>query len=332
MARPYAIIAVTLKPTTVVRVAAIQPKPYIAPRVLLHFTVTDASRGRTMSILISNTFLSALAACSTKAGLYRAGYSRPADTEPDASPRAVGRAFHTLFANAIAGEILDPIATNTARVLLDENRLWSVFNAWTARPAYQEYEIFAVEQPFEVPLFGDYAYHGIFDMVVRERATGSVLIWEEKTVRQVRANWHRHYLRNPQLISYAWALEQMHPGLTVEGAVVNLVQATPPPSGNRACPEHKPATYAECGSRHLKMAIQHFDISPDDKADWLADVEALLLGRDIGPDGFDLKLLPREGRFSGACRTCDYSEWCLNANRNPVLLDGLLERREKTLV
>lgn len=288
-----------------------------------------------MPILISNTYLSTLAACSTKAALYRAGYVRPADTEPDASPRAVGRAFHTLFANTIAGEILDPTATNAARALLDENRLWSVFNTWVARPAYQEYEIFAVEQPFEVPLFDDYVYHGIFDMVVREKATGAVYIWEEKTTKAVRANWHRQYLRNPQLIGYAWALEQMYPGLECHGAVVNLVQATPPPSSTRTCPEHKTA-YAECGASHLKMSIQHFDITPDDKTDWFKDVHYLLTNSFSGikHDNYTalpLDTLPREGRFSGACRTCDYSEWCLNANRNPVLLDGLLEHKEKVL-
>jgi len=88
-----------------------------------------------------------------------------------------------------------------------------------------EYEVVATECKFPpIPIPGtDWSYMGMRDMLVRERSSGQLGLWENKTTGQIDAGYVARLPLDFQILGYVWATEQ-HDGEEVDFIEYNVAQ------------------------------------------------------------------------------------------------------------
>jgi hypothetical protein len=295
---------------------------------------------RPTDIIVDNTILASVAACSTQAALRHVLHLT---TTADAAPLIAGQYAHEVLAWWLLG--VEPAA---ALRRLDGYRRWAqgkvaaddklapgnvhrILEHWMAMRPLATWPLLVESGQVEVPLVGvlgvleagkpvlpreDHdgeprvVMVALLDAIGRRRTGGHYSI-DHKTTSNVNDYFKDSQEDSSQFTGQLWlAAENGH---TLHGVYVNAVEFWTVPSSSRACKTHG-STYAECGLKHLKHFLFPVTRSTHEIATWPITARQLtrkflrLRARVASIE--DVRTLPMEGRFVRACRNCSFREWC----------------------
>lgn len=193
-----------------------------------------------------------------------------------------------------------------------------------------------IEVPFTVPLdeHGDVLLSGRMDGFVTETASGAWRLLENKTTGRVSDRYVESFDLDSQPSHYtfaALAALRERPDLPAfEGMFLNVIELAKLPDSTRECKTHG-VPYRECSGLHLKAIIALVRRSPREIDEWCRDALALAatyvrLSAEYAtvesiPD------VPQQGKFTGACRYCQFFKFC-QAGRPTFALDDFLVKDE----
>lgn len=176
-----------------------------------------------------------------------------------------------------------------------------------------------IEVGFAYPLdtSGKRVFFGRMDLIGRDRNDGSWCVPDHKSTGRIDSAWAESWALDPQITGYFWSALQHVPHL--RGFYVNGVEFSKLPTSDRKCPKHG-LPYHECSRAHLTAQIvgpitrepELLDkwranaIRLNDKYRYYAETYDPAL---VGPTP-DLSNVEMEGPFTGACRFCEFREWC----------------------
>jgi hypothetical protein len=90
---------------------------------------------------------------------------------------------------------------------------------------HEEWEVIAVEVPFEVPLKDNILINGIIDLIIKDE-NGLYWVINHKTASNIPESGAFHAM-DPQLMVYPWAAKKLL-GIDVAGVIYNYVKSKPP--------------------------------------------------------------------------------------------------------
>lgn len=312
-----------------------------------------------MTLALDNTILKSVAACHTQAVLR---HVHGLTSEEESAALAAGTAAHEALALWLGGAGRGPAlaaftAAYASMAALVEDRIardpqaakflgrFRVENLAAILDRYFEtnpldrlpFEAVEslIEVAYEVPLddAGEFIFTGRLDAIVRERASGQLYVLDHKTTGQIDVKWAGGFRLDSQMTGYVWAAEQTL-GERVAGVYINGIEFSKLPSSDRKCarpwgngqqPHGVP--FSECGSEHASFNLLQFDRAPWQLESWhetalgLARKYAKL--KEIHTDWRDgLTMVAMQGTFHGACKWCQFSEFCA-AGRPTHALDTM---------
>jgi len=323
------------------------PEPEAPSDVALPSNVCPVEPG---SICVDGTMLVSLAECSTKSSL-RYVYDWVAQREK--WPATAGIAFHKACELHFRGAPADAVNATFAALYqpppgifhddgkrLEATNLQRIVARWVEKNPLSTFpfQVESTEQPFRVPLGklkdGTPVYYmGRQDLILRE---GRFLrVADIKTTRSISPYWKDQWMTSAQLTGYVWAdlngaLPSHLLGSSVIGATIVAVEFREIPSSNRRCSDHG-MPYAECGILHCKHEIIHTSRVPDQLNEWrlgalhLAERYASILRR--FPTIESLHRLRMQGQWNGACRFCEFKEFCMTGRQLPLVSSLLTPER-----
>lgn len=188
-----------------------------------------------------------------------------------------------------------------------------------------------IEVGFAYPLdeSGRRIAFGRYDLVARDLRDGAWVIPDHKTTGRIDITWTELWALDSQLTHYSWAALQHVPD--VKGFYVNGIEFSKLPSSDRKCRDHG-LPYAECSRFHMHAQILGpITRTPEMLERWRADAIRLsdkyqfyATNYDpevVGPTP-DLSNVEMEGPFTGACRFCQFRDWC-RLGQVPAMLPGM---------
>lgn len=302
-----------------------------------------------MTLALDNTILRTTARCSTEVTLR---HVHGLTSEEDSAALAAGTAAHEALAVCMRGGVGGlGVFDSLYRQYSHEHKLsqdprlqrlsWentrAVLARWfEVRPAHTWPFVAIpelVEVAFELPLddAGDFVFTGRLDAIVRDKAHGQLYVLDHKTTGRIDSGWAGAFRLDSQMSGYVWAAQETL-GERVAGVYINGIEFAKLPSSDRKCKDHG-VQYAECSAEHAKFELLQFDRSPDQLATWRQTALQLAnkfanLKENFG-ERESLTTVPHEGTFHGACRYCQFSEFCA-AGRPVNSLDALFIHRPWT--
>lgn len=188
-----------------------------------------------------------------------------------------------------------------------------------------------IEVGFAYPLdeSGRRVAFGRFDLVARDVRDGSWVIPDHKTTGRIDRTWTELWSLDSQLTHYFWASLQHVPD--VRGFYVNGIEFSKLPTSDRTCRDHG-LKYYQCSRAHLRAEIVGpITRTPDMIERWRADAIRLsdkyayyanaYNPDEVGPTP-DLSNVEMEGPFTGACRFCQFRDWC-RLGQKPAMLPAM---------
>lgn len=176
-----------------------------------------------------------------------------------------------------------------------------------------------IEVGFAYPMdeSGLRVFFGRNDLIARDRKDASWVVPDHKTTGRIDTAWAESWGLDSQLTGYFWAALQHVPNL--RGFYVNGIEFSRLPTSDRKCSVHG-LKYHECSRAHLRAEIigpvtrtpeqmevwRSMAIRLNDKYRYYAEAYKL---EDVGPTP-DLSTVEVEGPFTGACRFCEFRDWC----------------------
>lgn len=288
---------------------------------------------------IDNSTFNATASCDTRALLrYVHGWT----SQDDSLALRAGTAIHTClevyFKTGDRKEALKAFRANyeewaAANVPIDgwpvkyafEN-IRDILKTWMRRhPLEQEpYKVFPdlVEVGFSFIL--DEAeqiyFYGRYDAIVEEKASGQLYVLDHKSTGQITSDWAHAFKLSTQMTGYVWAAQQLLGGKRVSGAIINGIQVSKLPDIKHKlngevykCREHG-VGIDECRLTHTKESLAITQRDPHEIDVWKRDAVRLAKKyRRLAakyPTVESVSEAPQQGKFSGACRFCDFKAYC----------------------
>lgn len=176
-----------------------------------------------------------------------------------------------------------------------------------------------VEIGFSFPLADGVLFYGRYDAIVEERNTGMFYVLDHKTTGQITADWAHTFKTSTQITGYTWAAQQLI-GKPVAGAIINGIQISKLPdvrfkSNGEAyrCKEHGIGV-DECRLTHTKESLAITQRDTQQIEAWKSGAIRLarrwqkLLAK--YPTAESVSTAQQQGMFSGACRYCDFRNYC----------------------
>lgn len=171
-----------------------------------------------------------------------------------------------------------------------------------------------VEVGFSYPLDddGEYVFYGRMDGKAFHLMDDSWVIAEHKFTGNINSFWVRQWKMDSQVTGYLWAARQHYHD--VSGMLINAIELSKLPRSDRTCRTHA-MKYEDCYRQHLKAQL----IGPITRTEEQFDEwkrTALMLARkykELTHLYTDIRHIPyvrMTGTFSGACRLCDFYDFC----------------------
>jgi hypothetical protein len=291
-------------------------------------------------LIVDNTILSTFATCSTKAMI---SYHHHLVSQEDSNPLLVGQAAHkaleVFFKGGGAKESLIVFQTlyySHGSLLAPEEALsWentqATMETWFASHAPDSLSFTAlpgtIEGALTAPLWEEkwgkrVLFLGLVDLLIQERATGTLAIMDHKTTsKRLDDSWVGQFRTSAQLSGYIWLTQQtrIHEKLDklspVTSAYINTIQYARLPVSDRKCPRHA-VPYSICKGLHALARLDGpFQRSPLQLKSWLADARALTRKwawtREKQGELSHLREVTKEGLFLyEACKWCPFTSYC----------------------
>ena len=171
-----------------------------------------------------------------------------------------------------------------------------------------------VEVGFAYPLDeeGEFVFYGRMDGKAYHLMDDSWVVAEHKFTGNMSPFWVRQWKLDSQVTGYLWAAQQ-HYG-DVSGVMINAIELGKLPSSERQCRTHG-MLYSKCSLQHVKaQLIGPITRTPEQFEEWR--LTALMLARkykELSEVYTTIEHLPyvrMTGCFSGACRLCDFYDFC----------------------
>jgi hypothetical protein len=139
---------------------------------------------------------------------------------------------------------------------------------------------------------------------------------DHKFTVRVDRNWIELWRLDSQADTYMYATEA-HTGEPCLRMYINAIQVSELPHSERTCPKHD-EPYSLCGALHYESKIFLVTRTPRSIATWKRNAIELAqrfralkeLAEREGLKG--IKRVPMEGKFTKACRFCEFRTWCSN--------------------
>ena len=292
-------------------------------------------------MVVDNSTLAAVAACSTRAGLR---YVLDMTSVEVNAPMVAGSVAHEVLAEFYKtwnpDMALTKLGTYAAwwesTIKPADDRLASdnvrrVMARWMATHPQQALPFTIdpafVEVGFAAPLGPGVTYVVRLDGLGIDGA-GDYWVVENKTTGRLDERWRRKFRLSSQLSGYVWAARQLVPNRTVVGAyVIGVEFAKLPNDSKRKCKAHG-VVYAECGGLHARSDIvltQRTALQLEEWATTALDLTEKLVGiREAIKTHGDVRALPQEGLFNGSCRECEFADFCA-VGRTPEAANAMLK-------
>jgi hypothetical protein len=255
------------------------------------------------------------------------------------------------------GETYVPTAGRLARLRPDNlSRVLDVYFSLNGLNVV-DFDVVETEKQLKVELFRDEQVIIYFtdksDGIVKMHADagGGLASMEHKTGEYIDDDWFEKYTMDGQVTGHVWASRES--GYSVDGVVINAIQFNLLPDindpknvkkkgGYRSCTSHH-LPLDQCHLQHVKFARRLFTRSDADIAMWKQQAIATaldyyhwLVEGKLRLEG--VHLVPQQGLMRGACKYCDFKQFCgshrLNYNLlikrpprdNSVMSSGLYEK------
>lgn len=155
------------------------------------------------------------------------------------------------------------------------------------------------------------------------------VVVEHKTTGRVNESWIDQWHSAAQLTGYYAAVEERL-GVPICGVYVNAIEFSKVPSDpKRKCKEHNNVPYVECGILHpVLRLLGPYTRSPEQVAEWRENF--LLLAEQYQrvaedtPQLIDIGMTATQGKFTGACRWCEFRKPVCEGPLQPELLGRTL--------
>lgn len=199
-----------------------------------------------------------------------------------------------------------------------------------------------VEVGFKYPLTkkGDIVFIGRGDLMpARERKGKATYPVDHKTTYAVQSWWTESFRLGSQMTGYIWVAEKTL-GEHVGQACINAIEFSTLPGlddPEKICrnPDHGKVPYTECQHLHVNSVVFFVKRTPTRLKEWRYD--AIELGRkfmQIRDEYAEIESVaeaPMEGTFFGACRYCDFKNFCLDGRRVENLDRMLIDRPKRSI-
>lgn len=176
-------------------------------------------------------------------------------------------------------------------------------------------------------LGGGVQYAALIDAIVRSQVGGRWFMDHKTTGSWLGAGWRADQEVSGQFVGQRWAGAEYE----VEGVVVNGVQFRRLNTSLARCPTHG-VPYKECALQHCEHAIKTVTTTQAELRAFAGTVQGLVTRYEElrlvvrNPD--DVRRLDMQGRFNGACKLCDYRQWCgLGRPTEARVIDTMFEYR-----
>lgn len=264
--------------------------------------------------------------CSTRALLRFHGYTSP----DEALAAFAGQVAHEALAQWLGGATIDDAIAHFEATyqpttdidpsswqarLLPEN-LATILRVWMERHPIDSLPLTIdpklVEVEFTYPLTDAIDLHGIMDVIGKDQFN-LWWVWDWKTTGRIDAYWAKGFLNDAQMSTYVWGAEQVI-GETVAGAYIQGIEFSKLPTDTvRKCRTHA-MPYAECQAEHVKSERAIVQRNPAQIEEWRKTAVHLAerLERLVTtyPKLDHVPLVRTQGQFFGACRFCDFHDFC----------------------
>lgn len=282
---------------------------------------------------VSHHSLHAVVECELKAYLQKV--LRLTTSLPNA-PMEAGKAAHVAFAayhdasrdlgrdarkcgtDAFRRAYADFATTHCA-----DDRVLNWSNASACVAAYlappRHYDVLAVERPRERLLYDDVLYEGRLDLIYRDPVFGDVVV-DFKTTQRLGAEWTSAWALDAQMTGYIWLYDGP------ARFEVWAMEWTHLPTSTRKCKTHG-VQYVRCAPAHLNTLV----LGPYTRTArqlYVWERTAIRLAERLR-ELYDTPLhdVRPTGEWTGACRRCEFRDWC-SLGRHEEHLATMTRRRE----
>lgn len=336
--------------------AAIPPPPIPVPMPCTTARENDLPDCYTEEspLIVDNTILSTFATCHTKATIaYHHHLTSPEDSNPLLVGSAAHKALELFFKGASpkdAMKTFQDLYYPYGNLLAPEESLsWentcATMETWFAGHTLDSLPFMAlpglIEGAITAPLWPErwgkrVLYLGLVDLLVQDRATGTLAIVDHKTTsKRLDDTWVGQFKTSAQLSGYIWLSQQsgvherLDKALPVSAAYINTIGFTRLPVSDRKCVKHA-VPYSICKGMHSITRLDGpFQRTPLQLNQWLRDARRLTKEwawtREHYPTLDALRTVPKDGLFLfEACKFCAFTSYCdgtiSDGNRLPHFL------------
>lgn len=278
-------------------------------------------------VVVDNTILKSVASCSTQAALL---YVLGRTTAEEAKQLLAGQYAHEVLAWWLLGrddeaalDRLDPYRRWASdKVPADDPLAYAnvrkILRNWLKRHPVGSFEVRVEADAIEVPMAAELAVVqgqrvvmvALLDALGKRRTGGRWSV-DHKTTRNVNEWFIDGEEDSSQFTGQLWIAKQH--GMLLAGVYINAIEFWKVPGSDRRCASHG-TPYSECGLQHLKHRLWPITRSAHEIETWERTAVRLakrfLVLRARVKTAEDVRTLPMEGRFTRACRNCQFRDWC----------------------